>query len=228
MDFSSLPQHHAVLITHSDRTSFGEVLWKEISALSPAHRHFNQTVLDIETARSIISYVQSPYSKEKVALISFHTATLPAQNAMLKVLEEPRGDMRFILLTTNKNNLIDTVLSRVQHVHLGGEKSKNKDLPAMPAHAGQAGAEEFLASNSSARMKLAFVVEILAKVDEEGRKDREAVKGFILSIVEVLNEKKAEPKYTLETLEIASYAADPSASGKALIEYLALLLPVIK
>ncbi len=216
MDFSSLPKHHALLITHRDRTAYGKGLWAEISALSPAHRLYDQTVLDIESARSIISFAQSPYSGEKIVLISFHTASLPAQNAMLKVLEEPRGDMRFILLTTDKSNLIDTVLSRVQHVHVEG-KEKTSML-----------AEEFLASPSATRMKLPTVIDVLARVDEEGRKDREAVKGFILNIAEVLRKNRIESRYLLETLEVASYASDPSASGKALLEYLSLLLPEVK
>jgi hypothetical protein len=217
MHFKDFPQHHAILLTHSDRLSYGQELWNEISTLSPAHRHFDQTVLDIETARIIISFAQSPYSGEKVALISFHTASLPAQNAMLKILEEPRGNMRFVLLTTNKNNLIDTVLSRVRHVHVeGGENTSHKH------------AEEFLFTSPSFRMKLSYVVDILSKVDEEGRKDREVVKAFILSLVDVMSEKKIAPRYITETLEIASYASDPSASGKALLEYLSLLLPQIK
>lgn len=216
MKFSDLPRHHAILITHNDRTAYAQGLWQEISALSPAHRNYDQTVLDIETARDVISFAQSPYSGEKIAFISFHSASLPAQNALLKVLEDPRGDMRFILLTTNKNNLIDTVLSRVQHVHIDGGKTRDKR------------AEDFLATPSLARMKLPAVIEILAKLDEEGRKDREAVKGFILNIVGMLRQNNSESKYILETLEIASYASDPSASGKALLEYLTLLLPQVK
>jgi hypothetical protein len=216
MDFSSLPKHHALLITHSDRTTYGEGLWKEIASLSPIHRKYDQTVLDIETARSIIAFAQSAFNGEKIAFISFHSATLPAQNAMLKVLEEPRGQMRFILLTTNKDNLINTVLSRVQHIHVQGKKVKDTR------------AEEFLATSSSARMKLPFVIDMLAKLDEEGRKDREAVKEFILSLVETLRQNSSAPRYIIEALEIASYASDPSASGKALLEYLALLLPQMK
>lgn len=218
MKFSELPLHHALLITHGDRTIYGNALWEELRQLSPAHRHFNQTVLDIETARQIVSFAQSPYSGEKVALISFHTASLPAQNAMLKILEEPRSNMRFILLTTNKNNLIATVLSRVQHIPV---IAKEKDLSYKHV-------DEFLLSSPSFRMKLSFVTELLAKLDEEGRKDREAVKAFILYLVDRLSEKKAESRYITETLEMASYASDPSASGKALLEYLSLLLPQVK
>lgn len=216
MDFSLLPHHHAVLITHADRVGLGEALWVDIQERSLAHRYFNQTVLDIETARSIISFAQSPYNGEKIAFISFHSATLPAQNAMLKVLEEPRGEMRFILLTTNKDNLIDTVLSRVQHIHIEGKKVKDTH------------AEEFLEASSSTRMKLPFITAMLAKLDEEGRKDREAVKGFILNLIETLRRNSSASRHILETLEIASYASDPSASGKALLEYLALLLPQMK
>lgn len=218
MKFSELPLHHAVLITHSDRASYGEALWNELSALSPAHRYFNQTVLDIETARAIISWAQTPYNDERIALISFHTAGLPAQNAMLKVLEEPRPGTRLVLLTSNASNLIDTVLSRVHHV-----RGIDNTASIHTSHA-----EEFLRTSPSFRMKLSFVVDILAQLDEEGRKDREAVREFILCLVSALSEARVEPRFITETLQVASYASDPSASGKALLEYLALLLPQIK
>jgi DNA polymerase III delta prime subunit len=218
MKFSEFPKHHAILVTSSDRATYADELWKEISALSPAHVYYNQTVLDIDTARTIIHWAQAPYNDERIALISFHTAGLPAQNAMLKILEEPRPGTRFVLVTTHKEHLIDTVLSRVRHVPLESESDERMKKVA----------EEFLATSSSFRMRLSHIVDILASLDEEGRKDREAVKGFILSLIPVLREKKVESRYVTETLEIASYASDPSASGKALVEYLSLLLPVIK
>jgi hypothetical protein len=218
MKFSELPLHHAVLITHPERDAYSAALWEEISALSPAHRLFNQTVLDIETARKIISWAQTPYNDERIALVSFHTAGVPAQNAMLKILEEPRPGTRFVLLTSNSSDLIDTVLSRVRHVR-GVENKKDIQL----SHA-----EEFLRTSHAFRMNLSFVADVLARLDEEGRKDREAVRGFILCLVTALSEAKAEPRFIAEALEIASYASDPSASGKALLEYLSLLLPQAK
>jgi hypothetical protein len=84
---------------------------------------------------------------------------------MLKVLEEPRPGTRFILLTTNKDHLIDTVLSRVQHIHIADESDDGMKKIA----------KEFLATSSSFRMRLSHVVDILSKQDEEGRKDRESV-----------------------------------------------------
>lgn len=217
MNFSEFPRHHAILITHTDRTAYTSSLWEELHALSPAHRFFNQTVLDIDTARSIISWAQTPYNEDRVALVSFHTAGIPAQNAMLKILEEPRDGTRFVLVTTNKNNLIETVLSRVHHVHIAGEQSGYLAF-----------ADEFLSTAPLARMKLPFVIEMLSKTDEEGRKDREGIKGFMLALVDELRSNRTEARYMTETLACASYASDPSASGKALLEHLSLLLPKIK
>lgn len=214
MTLDELPQHHSILVTCEERISYADSLWKELSSQSPAHRYFNHTVLDIETAREIISWAQSPYQGERVALVSFHSAGLPAQNAMLKILEEPRDGTRFILVTTHKKNLIDTILSRVLHIF-----HKEEETP------GRKHAEDFVAAAPYARMKLPFIIELLARIDEEGRKDREAVKGFILSLASCAQEKKVEQRYVAEMLECASYASDPSASGKALLEYLSLLLP---
>lgn len=218
MDLSKLPKHHATLITHSDRAATGEALWEEISALSPAHRFFNQTVLDIDTARSIIHWAQTPYNDERIALISFHTAGIPAQNAMLKVLEEPRPGTRFVLLTSNASILLPTIMSRVQHVrHLDGK-----------ADIDHRHAEEFLRSSHTFRMKLSFIGDLLAGTDEEGRRDREAVRNFILSVADILAKSSVPSRYVNETLQAASHASDPSSSGKALLEYLSLLLPQIK
>lgn len=217
MKLSELPIHHAVLITHGDRATYADSLWEEMRRLSPAHKYYNQTVLDIDTARAVISYAQSPYEGEKFVLLSFHTASLPAQNAMLKILEEPKSRVRFYLITTHKANLIDTVLSRVRHVPLTKETSDATHVSL-----------EFLRASCQTRMKLPSIVTLLTKEDEEGRKDREAVKQFILSLVDALYASGIDARYISETIECASYASDPSASGKALIEYLALLLPKIK
>ncbi len=215
MTFSSLSRHHAVLITSSTRANSSEALWTEIVALSPAHRYFNQTVLDIETAREIISWAKTPYEGERVGLISFHTAGVPAQNALLKILEEPPHNTRFILLTSNISNLLPTVISRLD-IHPSSVDSLKETLNSE--------AVLFLNTRPTDRMKLPFVVALLEKKDEADRKDRESVREFILSLLPLLPREKNN-SYIIEVLETSSYASDPSASGKALIEYLSLLLP---
>lgn len=216
MKFVDIPNHHAVLLVTNERQKISNEIFKELTHLSPVHTFFDQTVLDIESARKIIYWANTPYNEEKIALVSFHTVGLEAQNALLKILEEPRNGVRFILVTSNKASLISTILSRVLCI------SDNADNESVLM------AETFLKTAFGQRMKLPYVVEILSRTDEEDRKDREGVRSFILSLVTVLKEIKAEPHYIEEAIECASYAADPSASGKSLLEYLSLLLPQMK
>lgn len=213
MKFTNLPKHHAILIVNNERQTISTELFTELKKLSPIHTFFNQTVLDIGIARDIIIWAQTPYNEEKIALISFHTIGLEAQNALLKILEEPRLGIRFILITSNKTNLIDTILSRVLVIE---EKENNEML----THA-----EIFLNTSHGLRIKLPYIVDILSRVDEEDRKDRESVRTFILTLSTVLKNENIGPRYIKETLEVASYVSDPSTSGKALLEYLSLLLP---
>lgn len=219
MKLKDLPQHHAVLVEASVRDALASSFFQELQALSPVHTFFNHKILDISGARAIISWAQTPYNDEKIGLISFNTIGLEAQNALLKILEEPRHGVRLVLITSNTANIIDTVLSRV---HVVKENKSAEDLHE---------AEKFLATSYESRISLPYVVELLSrseKINGKERKDKEGIRLFILALTTVLEQKHVDAKYIQETLEIASYVADPSSSGKALMEYLALLLPVAK
>jgi len=215
MKLADIPNHHAVLLLHTEREALTRSLKEELQALSPAHRFFTNTVLDIDTARSIISWAQTPYNGEKIALISFHSASIPAQNAMLKMLEEPRDGVKFILVTSNKAGLIDTVLSRV---HVRSSNSGAEELPQ--------DAYLFLETRPQMRMALPYITNLLNQEDEEGRKNREGVRAFLLALTTCMSKNKTfSGEHIADTLEVASYAADPSSSGKALLEYISLALP---
>lgn len=216
IELSSLKtiNHHAILLTHPERKELTERIWGELQHDSVAHRLFDATVLDIANARDIISWAKSAYDRERTGLVSFHTIGIPAQNALLKILEEPDNKTKFILVTSNKNDLIDTVLSRVLHHEIGKIPEKQPE-----------DAKYFLETPPTERMKLKFVTNLLAKKDKEDRKDREAIRMFILSLSSELTNNKASSKVIRETIEVASYASLPSSSGKMLLEYLSLLLP---
>jgi hypothetical protein len=214
MRLENLPKHHAVLVVSQNRLTLQSSLWHELEKGSLSNRLFAPTVLDINTAREIIAWANTPHTGDKVAIISFHTASIPAQNAMLKILEEPPEGVRFVVITSNREHLLDTVLSRL-HI-----------LSNQPLILSLQYAEEFLKTSPTKRMKLPFVEELLSRVDEEDRKDREAVRGFILSLSQVVSTKKpVQYKELEELLECASYAGDSSSSGKAIIEYVSLRLP---
>ncbi len=217
LSFLATQSHHAILLTHNNRKQLTDEVWEQLHTESPAHRLFDSTVLDIENARQIISWAKTSYEDSRIGVISFHTIGVPAQNALLKILEEPGEKTRFILVTSNKGNLIETVLSRLHHHELEDEEySLDTD------------AKLFLVTLPTQRMKLELVTKLLAKTDEENRKDREAVRTFILSLIAPFGNDSSVSRYKQEILEMASFASDPSSSGKALLEYLSLLLPQTK
>lgn len=223
MNIASLPKHHAVLITSNNRKSLSESLFSELQVTSIASKIFDSTVLDIDTAKAIVAWAHTPYHENKTAILSFHAIGIEAQNAILKILEEPKPTVSFILITTDTSSLLRTVLSRVvqvKHETQDDQETYSTQLSSL--------ANEFLRTAPVLRSKLPKVLELLAKTDEEGRKDRESVRMFILSLLFLLQKNNAAGLYIEETLLCAMYAQDPSASGKSLIEYLALLLPEVK
>lgn len=216
MILETLPKHHALLLEKSDRNNYALSFFEELRKTSPAHRFFNQTVIDMETAKALISWAQTPYHEERIALVSFHTIGIPAQNALLKLLEEPPLLTRFILVTSSPKNLIETFFSRVHFIREETSLSLNSlDNEVIL----------FFRTKSQERMKLPFIVNLLSLVDEEGRKEKEKVKTFILQLADFTITTKNNSRYTKEILEMSSYVSDPSSSPKALLEYLALLLP---
>ncbi len=69
-------------------------------------------------------------SRFRVAIVNdAHLMTDQAQNAILKIAEEPPGHALIILVVSNLESLIRTVLSRFQKIYFGSlEKSEIKDL----------------------------------------------------------------------------------------------------
>ncbi len=218
MHYQTLPHHHAVLIVNEDRKTLAKRLWESLRTESPAHRFFDHTVIDTELAHEIIAFAQSPYTDPKIILISCNSIGTVAQNSLLKALEEPYPNVRFILVTSNKDTFLPTVLSRLhEHKH-----SKEETIPYSKE------ALLFLQTKPTERAELSMVTKLLASTDEEKRKDREKVKAFILALVEIMRTHNYQQIHILETIEIASFAGDPSSSGKTLVEYLGLLLPQLK
>jgi DNA polymerase III subunit gamma/tau len=86
--------------------------------------------IGIEDVREIQKFLsRKPVSSDHntVYVINAHLLTIPAQNALLKILEEPPGKSQIYLITAYPDLLIDTVLSRVQ-IKNSVEQSQTIDL----------------------------------------------------------------------------------------------------
>lgn len=89
------------------------------------------TDYSIDQIRSIKKFISTkPFNHQNKIIIIYSVDNLeiPAQNALLKILEDP-GENNYLILTTNKpNSLLATILSRTHQIkiHSPTEKSKSK------------------------------------------------------------------------------------------------------
>jgi DNA polymerase-3 subunit delta' len=67
----------------------------------------------IEDAKEVIAEAYKSEEKTKTLILGAKSFTIPAQNALLKILEEPPRNIVFILLAPNKSTFLPTVRSRL-------------------------------------------------------------------------------------------------------------------
>lgn len=93
--------------------------------------------IGIEEVRQLKHQISlKPYSSPyKICLIkNAETLTLPAQNALLKTLEEPPANTILILTTANPELILPTVLSRCQIISLAAKIKIDMDLQEAQNH----------------------------------------------------------------------------------------------
>lgn len=83
----------------------------------------DQPTIAIKAIRHFISEAhRTAFGKQRLAIISSaHRLSLPAANALLKSLEEPSRQTKFILTTHFPKQLLPTIRSRCQLIRIAGE-----------------------------------------------------------------------------------------------------------
>jgi DNA polymerase III subunit delta' len=85
-------------------------------------RPAGRTDVLIEQVRDLIAQlgIRSSRGERRIAIIDdAETLNLPAQNAMLKTLEEPPGQAIIFMITSSERALLDTIRSRMRPVRFG-------------------------------------------------------------------------------------------------------------
>lgn len=70
----------------------------------------------IDDAREVIAQSYLANDKEYFVILNAPSYSIEAQNALLKILEEPPQNVHFVLIAPSKNALLPTILSRL-HIH---------------------------------------------------------------------------------------------------------------
>ncbi|MEN9561191.1 MAG: hypothetical protein RIQ56_464 [Candidatus Parcubacteria bacterium] len=153
----------------------------------------------------------------RVFVVTASSLTTEAQNALLKLLEEPAADALFILLVPSPDSLLATLRSRAQSLRLMEGESISRLVDV----------RSFLETSGKRRLEL--LKPLLEKGDEDKR-DIGAILGFLAGLEVELGKVRAnsEKKVGLEAVYRArKYAADKGALLKPLLEQVALLVPSI-
>lgn len=166
----------------------------------------------IEESRDLTQQASlKPMSGKALFVVGVSTISTDAQQALLKLFEEPQAGVTFVLLVPH-GALIATLRSRFLVYPL---RLEEESLQASAA-------KKFL---SSAYKERSAQVTALLK-EEEGTRER--VREF-LAALEVLLHKNISKKEFRDALAdvalVRGYAADRSASNKMLLEHLAAVLP---
>lgn len=170
--------------------------------------------LNIDEARSLAAEASfTSVAGHALFLISAGSISHDAQQALLKLFEEPQVGTTFVLLTP-PGTLIPTLRSRFAEYP---EKLDTDEASLAPA-------KKFLAASGKER---STQVAALLK-EEDGAKER--AREFLNLLEKVLHKKikEKEGRVALEDISLVrNYLADRSASLKMLLEHLAATLPTV-
>ncbi|MDB5238376.1 MAG: polymerase subunit delta, polymerase subunit delta protein [Candidatus Kaiserbacteria bacterium] len=150
--------------------------------------------------------------ERRVFLLSMPYMTNEAQNALLKVLEEPPADALFFFVLPSPETLLPTLRSRTQTLMIEHATAE-----------GIVDSAKFLASSPTKRLDM---LKPLLEKDEDEKRDMSGVIMFLSSLERMLGE--SPDKAGLDAVYRARrYIGDKGALIKPLLEQVALLVPVI-
>ncbi len=216
--------HHAYCIVgEREEVTSGllELFEKELKIETPGNPDFWRGEFDslsIDDARQIAE-VQNKKAYavggKKIFLIIANKINREAQNALLKIFEEPTPDTHFFLVMPSSEGLLPTLKSRLFIIQ---SESENK---------WEAEAKMFLSATKPKRLVL--VKKMTEEISDEKKTKADAI-SFLNAVESVLKEKigklkSDDVKVFEELIKFRSYLGDQSPSVKMLLEHLALILP---
>jgi DNA polymerase III delta prime subunit len=174
--------------------------------------------MDIEDARALKDLHQNkPTAGErKIFVISANFITEKAQNAMLKLFEEPVGNTHFFLVLPQAFNILPTLKSRLMILNHYGKNSSLIDI------------KEFLKMSAADRIE--EIKNLMKSITDEEESKIEVTKfinGLELELKKNIKLSSETGKIFEEIEKVRQYASEQSPSLKMLLEHLALILPIL-
>ena len=216
--------HHAYGIVSDislrlDIISFLEGEHGVVSRGSPDFFMQKYEVLTIDDARALKElHATRPFTEKgrKFFILEIDSITREAQNALLKIFEEPNEYAHFFLIIPSEELLLPTLRSRLFMVRNTRATLENDEMTSRTSNIA-----DFLASLPTERIAL---VDKLAADISDGKKPKTAALDFCADLSRHIRvggiEKNAAALAALAQTE--SYLRDRAPSVKQLLEYVAL------
>jgi DNA polymerase III delta prime subunit len=202
--------HHALLVETGQRSL--EDIFSELQLDSEERFVFPDTTIGIEEVRRLTagSYLKPETGVCRVIIVEVVTITVEAQNALLKLLEEPPASSRFIFVVRRGVSLLPTLRSRFLAVTSVSEEESNEEFV------------DFLRSDIAARLAL------LANRIE--KKDDAWIRSIQSGLKQYVQRDMKKMSWNIEDIStiqlVLSRLGTRGSSAKMLLEELALSLPV--
>ena len=226
--------HHAYGVTEANETVLAELLRlleaeEGISTKgNPDFRLLRYEVMGAHEARELKEAAERKAvgERRKVFVVSARSITREAQNALLKIFEEPPPGTIFFLLVPVLELLLPTLRSRLQVL----------EVASVAPDVDRQFVGKFLNGVVSAR--LTMVQEMLKGLEQEKKTkensselliEKERIMTFLANLERTLAEKDSAlfAEALREVLLVKKYSRDRAPSLKLLLEHIALVLPRI-
>lgn len=206
--------HHALLYVGTREACLAQIPLPDQSGVDAEVIVTEQ--LEIDEARALAERAaHRPIAGEKRHfIISCRQMTLEAQNALLKLFEDPPATAQFYIIVPRLSVLLPTLRSRL---HLFYESDAVHNAPDAQSMA-------FLHASFSERL---LAVAKLAK-EKERTKDTQAMRALIRGVESAAAlhaNKETSASFLRDVLLVSSYSETRGASHKMLLEHLALSIP---
>lgn len=215
--------HHAYLIesafSESEKqdlyASIEEIFGISVHSANPDFWAGTFDVFGVDDSR-FLKYVQSRkpiFSPRKACVIQANSFTLEAQNALLKLFEEPLPHTHFFIVMKNSGTLLPTLESRLYRIR--GEHVTDSKYDTV--------VERFIHASMPERITLLSDI-IIAK-------DKARAVGFLDALTVRLYAESKKGMYnvsdTRDVLVCRDYLHDRSSSVKMLLEHVSATVPNI-
>lgn len=185
------------------------------SVKNPDFSHLQYKSIGIDESRSIKEMHSSKsfsQDSKRIFIIEAESITNEAQNALLKIFEEPHENTHFFLILPYSHILLPTLKSRL---YIIDHTNKNEEITN--------NIKKFI--SLSKKEKIDYVDEIAKDISDEKLSKQDAI-NFINSLERYLYDDGLEKNKSVlnAIIKARDYISDKSSSIKQLLEYIVLNL----